>query len=91
MLIPETSGRTTLKLPEFTPDQEVYTYYASCTGEARVEIVYRGDADPDSVACDGVPTIGLVHTEIRPHQLTVRVTGGTAAWRLAVVSGDHLT
>ncbi|MFJ3159706.1 hypothetical protein [Streptomyces kanasensis] len=90
MLVPETRASGDRNLPPFTPDEPVYTVYASCTGKGKVKILDQGDgSNPHPVACDGVRTVGTVHTEQKPQSLKIQVTDGTAEWTIAVVSGNH--
>ncbi|MFJ8692999.1 hypothetical protein [Streptomyces roseolilacinus] len=90
ILVPETAGNGDLDLPEFTPDEGVYTVFASCVGKGKVKIVDRDDVgNPHPVACDGVRTVGAIHTEKKPQRLKVQVTEGTSDWQIAVVSGDR--
>ncbi|WP_435601544.1 hypothetical protein [Streptomyces sp. C10-9-1] len=90
VLVPETADGEDRHLPDFTPDQDVYTIYASCTGTGEVAIADQDDeGSPHPVACDGVRTVGTVHTERTPQRLMVQVSGGAAHWRVAIVSGDQ--
>ncbi|MFV2118723.1 hypothetical protein ACE14D_09845 [Streptomyces sp. Act-28] len=90
ILVPETAGNGDRDLPEFTPDEDVYTVFASCVGKGKVKIVDQDDVgNPHPVACDGVRTVGAVHTDKKPQHLKVQVTEGTSAWQIAVVSGDR--
>ncbi|MEU0769507.1 hypothetical protein [Streptomyces albogriseolus] len=88
-LVAETTGDKTQKLPEFTPQEGAYTLYATCEGKGKVSIADRDSGNPHLVTCNGVHTVGVVHDDTKPQHLTVRVTGGTSVWRIAVVSGNH--
>ncbi|MFI1224050.1 MULTISPECIES: hypothetical protein [unclassified Streptomyces] len=90
-LVPETSGAGNKNLPEFTPAEETYTIYADCTGKGSVTVTDRDnpDGEPHPIACDDVPTVGVIHTETVPQRLTVKVTGGAAQWVIAIVAGDQ--
>lgn len=91
VLVPEQSGAKTGTLRKFKPAADVYTVYARCEGPGKVSIVHRDDekSEPRPIACDGVMTVGQVHTEIETQQLGIEVAGGAARWSIAVVSGAH--
>lgn len=90
VLVPETAGETGRELPAFTPEEGSYTIFASCDGKGEVSIVGRDSGKPHPVACGGVPTVGVVHVETEEEQhIRIQVVGGTAAWRVAVVSGNR--
>jgi hypothetical protein len=90
VLVTETTGTGNKNLREFTPSEEAYTVYASCSGKGKVTIIDRdGRGEPHLVACDGVRTVGVIHTETKPQHLTIQVTDGTSNWKVAVVSGSH--
>ncbi|MCI3153774.1 MULTISPECIES: hypothetical protein [Streptomyces] len=88
VLLPETSGTAGEQLPRFTPPEEAYTLYADCTGTGTVTIVDRSaGGGRHLVRCNGVTTVGVVHTPREAQHLAVQVTKGPATWRLTVVSG----
>ncbi|MEU0578656.1 hypothetical protein ABZ465_15450 [Streptomyces griseoincarnatus] len=88
MLLPETSGTGSEQLPRFIPPERVYTVYADCSGTGTVTVVDRSaDGGRHPVRCNGVATVGVVHTPREPQHLAVQVTEGPATWRLSVVSG----
>ncbi|MEV4877432.1 hypothetical protein [Streptomyces cyaneofuscatus] len=91
VLVPETSGSGDKDLPAFTPSEEIYTVYAGCRGKGSVTLLDRDNPDGErhSIVCNDVQTVGVIHTEIEPQRLTVHVTGGSARWKVAVVSGDN--
>ncbi|MFI8088546.1 hypothetical protein ACIF9R_09520 [Streptomyces sp. NPDC086080] len=77
-------------MPEFTPSEQAYTVYAGCSGKGEVAIVDRaGDGKRHPVACDGARTVGVIHTPKEPQRLAIRVTGGTATWKISIVSGSQ--
>lgn len=90
-LVSETSGTGNRKLPAFTPDEEIYTIYADCTGEGSVSLMDRDnpEGEPHAIACDDAPTVGVIHAEAVPQHLAVEVTGGTAQWAIVIVTGDQ--
>ncbi|MGA5128121.1 hypothetical protein ACPCAG_33065 [Streptomyces pseudogriseolus] len=88
-LVAETTGDKNQELPAFTPQEGAYTVYATCEGKGKVSIVDRDSSNPHPVTCNGVHTVGVVYEDKKPQHLTVQVTGGTSAWRIAVVSGNH--
>ncbi|ARF74442.1 hypothetical protein B7C62_21055 [Kitasatospora albolonga] len=92
-LVPETSGSGNKDLPAFTPAEEIYTIYAGCSGNGSVTLVDRDNpgGEPHAIVCNDVQTVGVIHTEIEPQRLSVRVTGGATEWKIAVVSGDTRT
>ncbi|MEU2248499.1 hypothetical protein [Streptomyces sp. NPDC019224] len=91
LLVPETAGDSDLALRRFTPEQGTYTIYARCTGKGSVTIVDedRPEEEPNRVACNGVVTVGRVYSEVEAQSLRMRVRGGAATWRVAVVNGER--
>lgn len=90
VLVPETSGTADAELPEFTPSEQAYTVYAGCSGNGEVTIVdLTGAGKPHPVACDGVRTVGVIHTPEEAQRLAIRVTGGTATWKISIISGSR--
>ncbi|WP_328917084.1 MULTISPECIES: hypothetical protein [unclassified Streptomyces] len=47
------------------------------------------DRDPSRIDCDGPVTVGRVYTDPATQSLAVRIRGGSAAWKIAIVSGAH--
>ncbi|MGY1498046.1 hypothetical protein ACW4TU_15835 [Streptomyces sp. QTS52] len=90
-LVPVTNGTADTDLPVFKPLTDVYTVHASCSGAGTVTIVDRKHPTqaPNRVKCDSPITIGQVYTDLVEQALSVHVSGGTATWRIAVVSGTH--
>src|SRR5690606_2854770 len=58
-------------------------------GRGKVSIVRRDSRKPHPVACNDVLTVGLVYVEKKTQHIRIKVAGGTAAWKVAVVSGNH--
>lgn len=88
VLLSETSGTGSDQLPRLTPPEKAYTVYADCSGTGTVTVVDRsagGGRHP--VRCNGVATVGVVHTPREPPHLAVQVREGPATWRLTVVWG----
>ncbi|WP_345576111.1 hypothetical protein [Streptomyces prasinosporus] len=48
-----------------------------------------GEGGPHRISCDGVGTVGLVHTDAKQQALRVDVSDGNPDWTVAVVSGAH--
>ncbi len=89
ILVAETTGDDDRDLPGFTPEDGAYTVYAACEGEGEVSIVGRDSSKPHPVACNGVPTVGVVYVEKKAQHIRIQVAGGAPAWKVAVVSGNH--
>ncbi|MFF8638903.1 hypothetical protein ACF052_32440 [Streptomyces pilosus] len=88
-LLAETTGNKDEELPAFTPQEGAYTLYAACEGKGKVSIVDRDSSNPHPVTCNGIRTVGVVYEDKKPQHLTIKVTGGTSVWRIAVISGNH--
>ncbi len=91
ILVPVTAGTGNSDLPAFKPVTDVYTVYATCTGEGRMSIIDRDNVkdDPSRIGCNGPLTIGRVYTDITVKNLSVRIDGADTDWSLAIVSGEH--
>ncbi|WP_328912383.1 MULTISPECIES: hypothetical protein [unclassified Streptomyces] len=91
VLVPETTGTADADLPNFTALTNVYTIHTACTGKGKTTIIDRNDPDssPIRINCNRPIVVGSVYIDTALQSLAVRIRGGSAAWKVAVVSGAH--
>ncbi|MEV5998326.1 hypothetical protein AB0M25_03295 [Streptomyces griseomycini] len=76
------------ELTEFAPEEGSYAFHAACVGKGEVSIVVRNGTLVPSPATES-PAVGVIRVEDKPQHFEIQVTGGTPAWKIAVISGNH--
>ncbi|CAM5361965.1 MULTISPECIES: hypothetical protein [Streptomyces] len=87
-LIPARTGTGPRRLPAFTPGEDAFTVYVSCTGKEKLRLEFGTDPRPTEVSCGNPSTVGVVHTDPERQTLTVRPASPDVRWSIAVVDGE---